>query len=246
MNATDVPHTPREVSLQLFGWWELRCGAQTIALGRREQRLVALLALIGRQSRLQLAAALWPDSTEDRAMTSLRAAVWHTRHGAPGLLDAGRSTLALAPQVEVDVDRLTGLAAGAATSPAAVDLDDLKPVIGAGELLPGWYDDWVILERERLNQLRLHALELAAGVLTRHGQLDLALQLALEAVRAEPLRETANAVLMSVYLAEGNVSDAVRQYDRFRDLLRRELALEPSPALGRLLPKNVSAAHVAR
>jgi DNA-binding SARP family transcriptional activator len=96
----------------------------------------------------------------------------------------------------------------------------------------------VILERERLKQLRLHALELAASKLTRCHEFDLALLLALEAVRAEPLRETANAVLMSVYLAEGNVSDAVHQYDAFRDVLHRELALEPSPQLARLLPRQ--------
>ena len=44
---------------------------------------------------------------------------------------------------------------------------------------------------------------------------------------------------MSVYLAEGNVWDAIHQYDAFRDLLKRELGLEPSPMLGGLLPQQV-------
>ncbi|WP_157996312.1 bacterial transcriptional activator domain-containing protein [Kribbella sp. VKM Ac-2569] len=112
------------------------------------------------------------------------------------------------------------------------DLETLYPP----ELLPGWYDDWVIFERQRLSQLRLHALEIIARRLTQRDELDVALRLALEAVRTEPLRETANAVLMSVYLAEGNVSDAIRQYAVFRDLLQRELGLEPSARLTRLLP----------
>ena len=73
------------------------------------------------------------------------------------------------------------------------------------DLLPGWYDDWVIFERERLRQLRLHALEHTARLLLERRDLKTALQLALEAVRTEPLRETATALLMSVYLAEGNV-----------------------------------------
>ena len=94
----------------------------------------------------------------------------------------------------------------------------------------------MVFERQRLSQLRLHALEHTALVLTRRGELDTAVQLALEAVRAEPLRETANAVLMSVYLAEGNLSDAIHQYDLFRDLLQRELGLEPSASLHRLVP----------
>jgi DNA-binding SARP family transcriptional activator len=113
-------------------------------------------------------------------------------------------------------------------------LDVLWPT----ELLPGWYDDWVVFERERLSILRLHALEHCASVLA-HGPLrGAALQLALEAVRAEPLRETANASLIEVYLAEGNVSDAVHHYDRFRDLLRRELGVDPSPALAELMPRR--------
>jgi DNA-binding SARP family transcriptional activator len=66
------------------------------------------------------------------------------------------------------------------------------------------------------------------------------LELALEAVRTEPLRETANAVLMSVYLAEGNASDAIHQFRSFSDLLRRELGLEPSPRLAALLPRQRS------
>ena len=65
--------------------------------------------------------------------------------------------------------------------------------------------------------------------MTRLHDLPAALHLALEAVRAEPLRESANARLIEVYLAEGNVCDALRQYDAFRALLQRELGLEPSP-----------------
>ncbi len=43
---------------------------------------------------------------------------------------------------------------------------------------------------------------------------------------------------MSVYLAEGNVSDAIHQYDVFCTLLHRELGLCPSPRLAGLLPRQ--------
>ncbi|MEV0284775.1 bacterial transcriptional activator domain-containing protein [Kribbella sp. NPDC050820] len=101
----------------------------------------------------------------------------------------------------------------------------------------------MIFERERLNQLRIHALEVAVRQLTERGQLHAALRLALEAVRAEPLRETANAVLMSVYLAEGNVADAIHHYLLFRDLLQRELDLEPSTRVTELLPARHTHLH---
>ena len=121
-------------------------------------------------------------------------------------------------------------------------LDDDRVIAGigtlwAGGLLPGWYDDWVVFERERLHQLRLHALERTVSVLLGRGRLEIALQVALEAVRAEPLRETSTAALMSVYLAEGNVVDALHRYDVFRSLLAQELGLAPSPRLERLLPR---------
>src|SRR5512141_1973632 len=88
-------------SLQLFGWWDLRVREQSVTLGRREQRLIALLALTGRRARTQIAGILWPDSTESRAMVSLRAAVWHVRQAAHGVLAAEQSTLALAPHVTI-------------------------------------------------------------------------------------------------------------------------------------------------
>jgi two-component SAPR family response regulator len=113
------------------------------------------------------------------------------------------------------------------------------------ELLPGWYEDWVVFERERLGQLRLHALEHAALLMVRSRHLHAALQLALEAVRQEPLRETANAALIHVYLTEGNVVDACHQYDMFRGLLRRELGIDPSPALAKMLPHQLTVSKSA-
>jgi DNA-binding SARP family transcriptional activator len=93
----------------------------------------------------------------------------------------------------------------------------------------------VVVERERLNQLRLHALELAAHVLTTHDRLDTALDVALEAVRTEPLRETANEQLIRVHLARGNVYDAARQYHLYRLILDRDLGCAPSARLARLV-----------
>lgn len=70
------------------------------------------------------------------------------------------------------------------------------------ELLPGWYDDGVILERERLCQLRLHTLKHTARRQLERRDIETALHLALEAVLTEPRRQTATALLISVYLAE--------------------------------------------
>ncbi|XUL93960.1 AfsR/SARP family transcriptional regulator [Streptomyces galilaeus] len=112
-------------------------------------------------------------------------------------------------------------------------------LLRAGELLPGWDEDWVLFERERLRQLRLHALDAVAHQLLGQGMHALALEAALESVRAEPLRESAHRAVVAVHLAEYNVLEAARHYRAFRALLRDELGIEPSPALTSMLPACV-------
>ncbi len=204
------------------------------------QRLVAFLALRGPSHRCLVAGSLWPEVPESQALASLRTGVWRLNKVLPGGLSADGSALAVSESTDVDAREQEAFA----TTSLRTATDDLEWLnaglawLWPGDLLPGWYDDWVVFERERLSQLRLHALEHTARVLTRHGQLQTALQLALEAVRAEPLRESATSVLMSVYVAEGNVSDAIHQYELFRDLLRHEIGVEPSPGLADLLPRQ--------
>lgn len=226
--------------LQLLGGFACESSSTAVDLPYGMQRLVAFLALRGPSHRSLVAGSLWPEVTESQALASLRTGVWRVNKQLPGILLTDGAALAVNPDTRVD-SREQELFA---TTLLRDHVDDVGWVrtgvatLQSGELLPGWYDDWVVFERERLSQLRLHALEVTARMLTRHRQLDTALELALEAVRAEPLRETANAVLMSVYLAEGNVSDAIRQHDVFKDLLCRELGLDPSPRLAAMLPRQ--------
>jgi DNA-binding SARP family transcriptional activator len=97
-----------------------------------------------------------------------------------------------------------------------------------GDLLPDWYDDWVLIERERFRQLRLHALEALCEALGGAGAYGMAIEAGLACVAAEPLRESAHRALMKVHLAEGNPAEAVRQYRLYRKLAAEELGLAPS------------------
>ena len=92
----------------------------------------------------------------------------------------------------------------------------------------GWYDEWLLLERERLRQMRLHALEALAEQLVIAGDLPAAVHAALAAVAIDPLRESAHRALIRAHLAEGNRVEALRQLARLRHLLREELGVEPS------------------
>ncbi len=110
------------------------------------------------------------------------------------------------------------------------------------DLLPGWYDDWVVIENEEWHQLRLHALEAMAAHLTRRGRWAEAVIAALAAIRAEPLRESAHGALIKVFLAEGNQMEALEGYNRYRAMLKSELGIEPTVQLTSLV-SNLGRRH---
>ena len=143
--------------------------------------------------------------------------------------------LRLSPHVDVDVRktaRLTRLIRDRATDVSALDLEECQFV---GELLPGWYEDWVVLERERQRQICLHLLEGLCETWTMAGQYEKAVVAGLAAVAGEPLRESAHRALISAHLAEGNLAEAIRQYGRYRNVLWDELQLEPSARITALV-----------
>jgi DNA-binding SARP family transcriptional activator len=237
---TSQPDGPHPVQVRLLDGFSLDVPggggpATTDCLPPGVQRLVALLCLSGRVSRTATAGQLWPDVSEGHAHGSLRSALWRLHRAAPALVEVSSDTLCLAAGVRVDVRELSGWAERVLTSPAGVaDLTVPDAALG-GDLLPGWYDDWVLVERERLHQLRLHALEAVAAGFAVHGRHWDALQAAYAAVRAEPLRESAHRTIVRVHLAEGNLTEAVRAHDLFRTMLEDELGVAPTEQMTRLV-----------
>ncbi|WP_158697319.1 AfsR/SARP family transcriptional regulator [Streptomyces hokutonensis] len=108
------------------------------------------------------------------------------------------------------------------------------------ELLPGWTDEWLELERERWNQVRLYTLESLAQRLLAAGHHLPALQAAIAAISIDPIRETARRIVIEIHLAEGNVASAVRLYQDYADFLLRELNVSPSPQMTSLLQDLLS------
>ncbi|GIH03487.1 hypothetical protein Rhe02_15540 [Rhizocola hellebori] len=104
------------------------------------------------------------------------------------------------------------------------------------DLLPELADeDWLCNEAEWFRQLRLHALESLSERLTHAGWFGAAVDVAMRAVRVDPFRESAHQTLIQAYLAEGNQLAAQRQYQSYRDILHREMGLQPTDRLTQLL-----------
>ena len=224
--------TISRVQVQLLGRWRLRIDGDDIdRVSDGGMKLVAMLALRGSMSRIQVAGMLWPETYDESAAGRLRTLLWRFPRRASVVIDS-QGTLALAAGVDVDVDRMRL----AASDLAMGDSRDMDATLFEHDLLPGLYDDWLAVDRERVRQARLHALESLSAARSAQSRFASALDAALSAVRAEPLRESAHRSVIAVHLAEGNVAEAVRQLDACRDLLKTELGVSPSPSLVALLP----------
>jgi DNA-binding SARP family transcriptional activator len=218
---------PGGVRLRLVGEFELSDPQRVLPVCPSAQRLLAYLALAGRPvQRSVVAGTLALEADEARAAARLRSALWRVpRPDGSVLVEATARRVRLAPDVQVDYRQTeSAVAAGGA------DLGAL-----AEDLLPDWDDDWVVVERERYRQARLHALEELCARHRQAGRYDLALRAGLTAVSGEPLRESAHRRVIETHLAEGNPAEALRQYETFRRLLRAELGLPPSPAIRALV-----------
>jgi DNA-binding SARP family transcriptional activator len=220
----------------LLGGFQLSLGQGFPAsVSGASQRLLAFLALRKRPlSRILVAETLWPDTSDARAHASLRSALARLPEPTRDAIVTTFSDIGLADGVEVDLDHARATAHRLLLQGAqfeSADLDQAAIASLSADLLPDWYDDWAVIETEEWRQLRLHALEALAGHLVVAGRFGDAAAAAVAAVRAEPLRESAHAALVRVHLAEGNQSEALRAFARYRELLNGELGLEPTPRL---------------
>ncbi|GAA2407488.1 hypothetical protein GCM10010420_39480 [Streptomyces glaucosporus] len=239
--TTRPPHADTaewEARLALLGRFRMEIRSRRVVLSPSVQRLLALLALHPEgATRGSVASTLWPDLPVGRAGASLRSTLWRlSRSSGPSrLVDAGGNCLALAPAVGVDLHEAEGHAASlvASRDPGPVPLPVLAEL--NEDLLPDWTEDWLLVAREHFRQTRLHALEAVSRHLRDGGQLAAAMESAMMAVEAEPLRESAHRHVVDVHLAEGNVAEALRHYEFFRRMIRSELGLGPSSGFRRLV-----------
>jgi len=220
----------------LLGGFELTWNGGFVPLPQSSQRFMAYLALQDRpRSRAHVAGALWPEATDQHANANLRSVLWRAHQPLDGLVEVGARHLFLASDVAVDVRELLALARLLLDSGGRGELKDTDLRLLTADVLPDWSEEWVVSERERVRQLRLHALEALCARFTQAGRIGDAVEAGLAAVEADPFRESAHRVLMLAHLAEGNRAQVMDQYRSYRQLLRQELGVGPSPELEELI-----------
>ena len=224
-------------TMHLFGGFELRRRGVLLNLPHSVQRLLSLVALNERSLlRRYVADTLWPDAEEERAQANLRTTLWRLHAQQWDLLDVSAIDLALIPAVWVDVRALHDAAREHRRTGQLPDPESL--LHSRGELLPGCWDSWLVFDRERLRQEAVHLLEAASKACLGCGDTHLATMLALGAVECDPLRESANVLLVKTHLAAGHTAGALRHAHHYVGQLENELGIAPPTILEDLLRQH--------
>ncbi|HKY53132.1 MAG TPA: tetratricopeptide repeat protein, partial [Anaerolineales bacterium] len=199
--------------------------------------------------REKLAGMLWPDSLEETARGNLRHALWQIRKSLPssaGYLLADDLSIAFNASAEYWLD-----AAGLEKLSETASADELIAVFAEyqGELLPGFYDEWVVLEREHLYSIFEHHMARLMSLLqNEHRWLDV-LEWGEQWIKLGQKPEPAYRALMSAHAAKGDMSKVVATYERCVKSLR-EYGIAPSEQtkelyknlkLGKEIPETVPA-----
>lgn len=195
-----------------------------VRLSLPARRIIAYLALRGLPvARGRAAAELWPDLPDDVGRANLRRALWHLPRG---WVNAVGDELML--DAESDLERAHH-AAARALSGQPLSLLDIELL--SNDILPGWYEEWVLPAHEAFRLLRLQALEAACRTMAAAGTHALAIQAGAAAVSAEPLCESAAEALINAHLGQRNRYQALQVFRLFAERLHDELGVTPDPSL---------------
>jgi DNA-binding SARP family transcriptional activator len=239
--------------VRLFGSFELERDGRPVErfASRKSGELFAYLALNrrGLHTREHLAGVFWGESAEERARHALNTTLWRINRV---LEPAGgganqRGYLRVTPQhigfntasdTWLDVAEFESrceLAEQAETPVQRAALYSQAISFYRADLLVDCYEDWCIVERERLQGLYLRALARLMAHNSAQAEYDLAIDCARRILGCDPLREEVHRDLMRLHLTAGQPAAALRQYRLCEELLRQELAVEPAPETRALL-----------
>jgi DNA-binding SARP family transcriptional activator len=241
--------------IELLGWLRATQGDRVVARFRTSKTgaLLAYLAYHSHRShpREELVELLWPECYLETGRRSLRVALTSLRHqleppGIPpgAVVVANRASVRLNPDVCV-----TDVGLFEASLRCAARTDDpterTQRLVEAaelyrGDLLPGFFDDWIVPERQQLLEAYVKALGQLATLCEQVGDWDAAIQWARRLVGADPLAEEAHQNLIRLLTAAGKPAAALRQYHDLERLLRVEVRAAPEAAL-RALARELEA-----
>jgi DNA-binding SARP family transcriptional activator len=231
--------------IELLGQIRISWGEDryAIMLNRQSVTLLAHFALgrTHREAREVLIERFWPETDPEKGRSNLSSALSRLRRALeavdPGIItfDAyGQAGIANPALVWFDANAFR-----AAVRPALASRGRLNDTAAAelcnglalyrGELLDGFFDEWVLAEREHLRALYIRGQLRLLDHFSAAEELDDAIECGREVLRLDPLRESVHRRMMVLFAGNGEPAAARRQYDRLVRLLREELGVAPAP-----------------
>jgi predicted ATPase len=223
------------LKIHLMGQFKLEANEETLDLpSRPAQSLLAYLVLnkgvVFRREKL--ASLFWLDATESNSRSYLRQALWRIRKSfekaelvSDAYLEISDISISFKPEGDYWLDTEEFL-----QKDEDVALDEFMERIKLyrGELLPGFYDDWILSERDRLQAVFQQRMTCLLEKLIRANRWDQAIQQCENWLRLGHSPEPAFRALMQAYAGIGDQAMVSNTYQRCIDLLDRELGLDPS------------------
>ena len=216
----------------LLGPMRIERDGVRVHLPRRkvESLLAYLLLHPEQQGRDHLATLFWGDSADAQARHSLRTALATVRQQvSPDLLLTDRDHVQLNPTFPLWSDLHELLSLDDLLDHAAADLLQSKVALWQGELLMGFYDEWIVTEREYYRARLLKTFLQVIQSLRARSEYAHAIEVAHAVLSVDPANEHAHQHLMFCYVASGNRAAALRQYDLCVAAVLADLDAPPMP-----------------
>jgi DNA-binding SARP family transcriptional activator len=230
------------LEIRLLGRFELSLDGEPIEISSRPARMILSYLVLTREKqhpREKIAGLIWPDSTETNARKNLRQALWRLRQaiGETYLLIDTQS-IAFDPGSDfwLDVAVLEG--------EAHPDLVDGISVYD-GELLPGFYEDWILLERDRLDAIYERKMHQFIEQLLAEQRWEDVLSWSEQWIARGQIPEAAYRALMRAHAAVGELSKVEMVYQRCVEALFQEIGVEPSAETANLYRRLLAGEQVS-
>jgi len=232
--------------ISLLGVMRVSHGSEPVEdkMHRAVKGLLAYLVLFRRvHAREVLLDLFWGEYSEVRARKCLNTALWRLRKALEPA-DVPRGTYLITTSTGkigfnrrsnycLDVAEFEKHTQKALAKPynelTAVEARTLENALSlyTGDLLEGFYDDWVLRERERLYSLELRSLAHLLKYHRHHKAYEKAIACGQKILDLDPLREGIHREMMRLYAANRQRTMAVRQYETCCRILDEDLSVGP-------------------
>jgi len=256
---------PSVLQARFFGHFEVLCDDEVITLGRNGKALTILKYLLANRSRPvsqdHLMGWLWPESNLKKARWSLNSAIHGLRkllNECPSLpatvnyvvLEEGYYRLCPTIEVHTDVEEFEAryeegrrLQKEGQTEEAAAEYEKAIELYRGEYLVEDLYEDWTMVERERLSNAYVDMLSRLAIHYYETGQSQESIRACYRILEKDRCHEESYQLLMRCYVSLGLRDKAMRHYRLCEEILRQEYDMAPSLGTKTLYESLLSEHH---